>query len=185
MVKIFGKIRSSFGEKMLVKKSKLLIRQKQVHNFNTAKTAGILFDAGNPDDFRHVKEFGKYVTGMGMESTIVGYVNAEEIKSDLLFRDNITIFCTKDLDFFFRPAHADIDKFISRKFDILFDLSLLQNYPLRYISGLSPSVFKVGRFIEGADLDLMIDIHSKPNLEFLIEQIKAYVSILNNPQASS
>jgi hypothetical protein len=185
-VKIFGKIRSSFGEKMLANKVKATVRQKQVHNFNSAKTIGILFDAGKSDDFRLVREFSKYLSGLQIECTVLGYLNADEIRSDLLFRDNINIFCNKDLDFFFRPSHHDAVKFISKKTDMLIDLSLIDYFPLRFISNLSPAVFKVGRYSETNQyMDLMIDIHSQPNVEFLIEQIKNYVSILNNPKASS
>jgi hypothetical protein len=185
MVKIFGKIRTSFGEKMLAKKAKTLVRHKQVHNFNTAKNIGIIFDAGNADDFRHVKEFGKYLTSLNIQFTMLGYLNADEIRSDLLFLHNISIFCNKDLDFFFRPSHPDVIEFLEKKFEILIDLSLVLYYPLRFISSLSPADFKVGKYSsENADLDLMIDIHSQPNLEFLIEQIKNYVSILNKTKAS-
>jgi hypothetical protein len=180
-VKLFSKIRSSYGEKNLTKKLKSLVRSKKAHNFNTAKKIGILFDAGNQDDFRHVKDFNKFLSGLHIECSILGYLNSEEIRSDLLYRENVNIFCKKDLDFFFRPSHPDAIGFLSKKFDMLIDLSLIDYYPLRYISSLSPSDFKVGRFTEGkSELDLMIDIHSQPTLEFLIEQIKNYVSILNN-----
>jgi hypothetical protein len=182
-VKIFGKIRASFGEKMLAKKYKTLVRQKQTHNFNTAKKAGIIFTAGNPEDFRQIKEFSKYLTNLHIETTVVGYLNADIISDDLLFLGNISIFCNKDLDFFFRPTHKDALDFMSKKFDLLFDLSLTDHFPSRFISSLSPAVFKAGRFSEDTTyLDFMIDIHSKPNTEFLIEQIKNYVSILNNPK---
>jgi hypothetical protein len=185
MVKIFEKIRASHGEKMLVKKAKALVRHKQVHNFNTAKNIGIIFDAGSADDFRQVKEFGKYLASLDIQYSMLGYLNADEIRSDLLFLNNIMVFCNKDLDFFFRPSHPDVNRFLTKKFDILIDLSLIHYYPLRFISILSPADFKVGRYsLENADLDFMIDIHSQPELEFLIGQIKNYVSILNNPKAS-
>ena len=171
---------------MLAGKLKSLVRLKQTHNFNTAKTVGIIFDAGNSEDFRHVKEFGKFLGGLQIEYSILGYLNADIISDDLLFLGNVTIFCNKDLDFFFRPAHKDALDFMMKKFDMLVDLGLSDYFPHRYISGLSPAVFKVGRYTpEKPDLDLMIDIHSKPDIEFLIEQIKSYVSILNNPKASS
>lgn len=183
-MKIFRKLRASQGEKFLSKKAKWLVRQTKIQNFNTAKTVGILFDAGVSDDLKQVKEFGKYLANLGIEFSVVGYLDSEIISDDLLFLGNITIFCQKDLDYFFRPSNPDALNFMSKKFDILFDLSLKRTYPLRFLASLSPSTFKVGQYKEGDSmLDLMIDIHSKPNLEFLIEQIKNYVSLLNNPQA--
>jgi len=180
-VKIFAKIRSSQGEKRLAKKLKALVRQKQTHNFNTAKSAGIIFDAGNPDDFMKVREFSKYLSGFDIECSILGYANADIVPTDVLFRDNVTVFCNKDLDFFFRPANPDALGFMAKKFDMLFEFSLKDYFPLRYISSLSPSAFKVGKYSENnLNLDFMIDIHSQPSLEFLIEQIKTYISILKN-----
>lgn len=164
----------------MAKKVKSLVRQKHVHNFETAKTAGILFDAGNVIEFKHIKEFGKYLASIKIECSLIGYSDADEIKDDLLFHDKVSIFSPKDLDLFFRPAQPDALKFTGRKFDMLFDLSLEDHFPLRYILSLSPSAFKIGRFTrEDSDLDLMIDIHSNPGVEFLIEQIKNYVSFLN------
>jgi len=184
-VKIFSKLRSSYGEKNLIKKSRGLIRNKHAQNFNTAKTIGILFDAGIPDSLKLVKEFGKYLSEHHIHCSYLGYVNSEEISSNLLFHDNINIFCNKGLDFFFRPSHPDALDFMAKKFDILIDLTIIIHYPTKYISILSPSVFKVGKYSEeNGYLDLMIDIHSKPELGYLIEQIKYYVSILNNPNAS-
>jgi len=178
---MFAKIRSSQGEKRLAKKLNVLVRQKQTHNFKTAKTAGILFDAGKPDDFLKVREFSKYLSGFDIECSILGYVDADIIPTDVLFRDNVTVFCNKDLDFFFRPSNPDALGFMSKKFDMLFEFSLTDYFPLRYISILSPAAFKAGKYTENnLNLDFMIDIHSQSNLEFLIEQIKTYISILNN-----
>ncbi len=186
MVIIFGKIRSAFGEKMLSKRVKTLERQKMVHNFNTARTIGIIFDAGQKEDLKQVKEFAKYLSELKINCTVLGYVDSDEIHSDLLFYKNISIFSKKELDFFFRPTHPDAVKFQSAKFDILIDLSLRDYFPIRWILGLSTAPFKVGRYSEAKpDPDFMIDIHSQPEIEFLIEQIKNYVSILNNPQASN
>lgn len=169
---------------MLTKKAKLLVRQTKIQNFNTAKTAGILFDAGNSEDLRQIKEFGKFLANQNIEFSAIGYIDSEIISDEFLFLGNIGVFCQKDLDFFFRPSYPDALTFMSKKFDILFNLSLNRNFPIRNIASLSPSTFKVGQFTEKDTIhDLMIDIRSKPNLEFLIEQIKNYVSILNNQQA--
>ncbi len=186
MVKIFSKIRASYGEKYLAKKGKTLVRQKQAHNFDSARNIGILFDAGVPNDLHQVKEFIKFLSSQNISCSALGFQDEEIISSDLLFLGNINVFCQKDLDFFFRPNQEDALSFMSKKFDMLIDLSLAGHYPLRYICSLSPAVFKAGKYTDGdKNLDFMIDIHSRPSLEFLIEQIKNYVSILNNPKISS
>jgi hypothetical protein len=181
---MFNKLRYSIGEKKLSKKAAQLHRQKQVHNFNTCKSATILVDATKPEDFVIVKEFMKYLTSLKIESSLIGYVNADQVSSHLLLRDNCHFFCNKDLNLFYKPKTTGTDEFLNKRFDILFDLSLKDYYPLRFLTTLSLAQFKVGRFSEGVnDLDLMIDVRKEPKISYLIDQIKIYVNILNNPQS--
>lgn len=183
---MFSKLRHSIGEKKLSKKVSLSNRRKQVHNFITCKSAVIIFDATMPGDFVVVKEFMKYLTGLKIESYLIGFVNGDIVHSNLLLRDNCHFFCKKDLDLLYKPKTAPTATFLTKKFDILFDLTLKDYFPLRYLSSLSDSDFKVGRYSEGVnDLDLMIDISKDMNVGYLIEQIKVYVTILNNPEAGS
>ncbi len=90
--------------------------------------------------------------------------------------------CKKDLDYLFRPRDEQRMNFTEKTFDILFDLSMNDYFPVVYLTTLSRASFKVGRYREtGSDNDFMIDIRNEFTVEFLIEQIKNYVSILNNP----
>ncbi len=181
---MFSKLRYSIGEKKLSKKAALLHRQKQVHNFSTCKSAGILFDATKSEDFVVVKEFMKYLTNLKIESSLIGYVNEDQIHSNLLLRDNCHFFCNKDLNLFYKPNTESTTLFLNKKFDILFDLTIKDFYPLRYLTSLSKAEFKVGSFSEGVnDLDLMIDVRKEPKITYLIDQIKIYVTLLNNPKA--
>jgi hypothetical protein len=181
---MFSKLRYSIGEKKLSKKAALLRRRKQVHNFITCRSAAIIFDATKPEDFVVVKEFMKYLTSLKIESSLIGYVNADLVHSNLLLWDNCHFFCNKDLDLFYKPKTVATAEFFNKKFDILFDLTLKDFYPLRYLTSLSNSDFKVGSFSEGVnDLDLMIDVRKEPDIGYLIDQIKIYVTLLNNPKA--
>lgn len=111
-----------------------------------------------------------------------GYTPEKEIPDEVAIREKCDVISVKDLDWLFRPAGESAGKVLEEDFDILFDLSLTPSFPLSWLSELSTASFKVGRYSEDPnDYDLMIHIHSNPSIEFFIEQIKNYVSILNKP----
>ena len=180
-VKLFPKIRLKLGQRSLRKKAALIKRKKTVHNFNTAKSVGIIFDASISDNFDQVKEFRKYLSSRNIHSDIMAYLNADDIPGEFILRENCFFYGNKDLDYFYQPANPQINNFIEKKFDILFDLSLDPPFPLLYISTLSMASFKVGKFSETPnDYDLMINTGTHSTIEYLVEQIKHYVGNLNN-----
>ncbi len=157
-------------------------RKKIVHNFNTAKRAGIVFDASKPEGFQHVTKFRKYLSSRKISSVIIGYVDADDISGELILWENCHFFCRKDLDLLYRPKKPQVLSFIHENTDILFDLCLTTHFPLQYISALTPSSFKVGKYSDSPnDLDLMINIKENQDIEYFIDQIIHYVNLLNNP----
>jgi len=179
---MFSKIRYSISEKLLVRKVHRIRRTKKVHNFKTCERSAIIYDATNAENFSVVREFMKFLTDLSIETELIGYVSADHVHSDLLLRENCHFFCNKDLSLLYKPKTAYCKGFITRKFDIIFDLTLTVSFPLLYLTALSLGDFKVGRFREDdICLDLMIDIRKDPQINYLIEQIKNYVDRLNNP----
>ncbi|HYW96931.1 MAG TPA: hypothetical protein VE870_15150 [Bacteroidales bacterium] len=165
----------------MLRKQKKLRRNREVHNFNTAKEAAIVFDTPDHETFRHIRAFSKYLEEFGIRTRLLGYIDSDEIPGDLLLWENCQVISRKDLDYFFRPKDAEVLGFIDRDFDIMFNLSKENYFPITYITTLSRAKFKVGRYSGGENnSDFMINISSDPSVEFLIAQVKNYVSILNN-----
>ena len=181
-MKLFSKLRLRLGERALRKRAVLVKRNRKVHNFTTAGSAGIIFDATVTRSFPLVKSFGKFLNSMNISTLIIGYVNSDEIPGELILWDKCEFFKNKDIDILYRPRKEQVLSFIDTPFDILFDLSLNSHFPIRYIVSLSSASFKVGNFSEQPnDYDLMISMGEKKSLEYLIEQITHYVGLLNNP----
>jgi hypothetical protein len=158
-------------------------RTCQVHNFKTCRKTAILFEASRTEDFDAVREFMKFLTSLSIDTELIGFVNADDVQGNLLFRDKCHFFCNKDLNLFYIPKTDIVRGFLKDKYDILFDLTLNDSFPLRYLATLSLSDFKVGRYQDDDNkLDLMIDIRKEPDIGYLIDQIKNYVSRLNNPE---
>jgi hypothetical protein len=182
-VAIFAGIRESLARQNLKSRRKKNLRNRKVHNFETAREVSLLFDASSPEDFRYIKEFAGFLSRKNIEPYMLGFIDSKEIPDEVAIREHCDILSKNDLDWIFRPSSEQAKEFIRKEYDILFDLSLTGNFPLSWLAEMSMANFKVGRYTEKSnDYDLMIDIKSNPSVEFLIEQIKNYVSILNQTQ---
>ncbi|MBE0654798.1 MAG: hypothetical protein IH594_13430 [Bacteroidales bacterium] len=176
----FIKIRVALGEYVLKKRKKQSLRNRHVYNFDTAKTAGILFDANEPETFKCIKEFSKFLKSKGIKSKLLGYTESREIPGEMLLWDNCIPVSINEIDFLLKPKSENAQEFIRTEFNILFDLSLKQYFTMHYISSLSAANFKVGRYTEDAnDSDVMINVSKNPTLEYFTEQIRKYIAILN------
>jgi len=181
-VKLFYNIRLKLGKRSLEKKSRRITRSKIVHNFSTAQKICIIFEGSCTENIRYIKKFRQYLESLDKETFMLGYIDADEIPGEIIFWRNTTVFNKKDTDIVFRPKKYISTPFLEKKFDILIDLSLKEYFPLQYLNCLSSSSFKVGRFGENQnDHDLMINIGEDTAIDYLIDQIKHYVTLLNNP----
>jgi hypothetical protein len=183
-VKFLEKFRKNIGLFFLNRKFQSVDRKRKIHNFSTARKAGIIFSFHNEEDFQAVKEFKKYLEEKNIQTSVLGFVNDKKIPDHLLLRTGFNFFCLNNLDWYFRPANPFIHDFLLDKFNILFDFSVIDYFPVHYISLLSPAEYKVGRLTETEQYDLMIDIKQNKHLPFFIEQVKHYMNLIEirNPQ---
>jgi hypothetical protein len=172
-------IRRFFGRYDLMRKLRQVTREKRIHNFTTAYTAGIVFNCRHEEEFSAVKEFRTFLEGESIRTDVVAYVSGKEVPDYYLLRSGYNFYCQKDLTWYYRPDTPFTDDFARKNYDILFDLSLRSYFPIDYIVKLSPAAYKVGRFRETNQYDLMIDIKEDNSVPFLIEQIKHYLSLMH------
>jgi hypothetical protein len=168
------------GRFNLRKRLKNLKRQVITHNFNTAKTAGILFNSPDEQSFSAIKEFLVFLSNSEINVIALVYIPGKKIPQQYLMRKGINFYCNTDLNWYYKPKNEMINQFIDQKFDILFDLSIKQTFTTDYIGTLSKAAFKIGMHKEDAYQDLVIDINKNKSVDYLIEQIKHYLNILNN-----
>ncbi len=149
-----------------------------MHNFNTAHKAGILFLCQNEEDFQAVKEFKKYLEEKNITTSVLGYINEDKIPDHFLLRTGISFFCLGNLDWYFRPANQYIKDFIDDNFNILFDFSLKDQFPVHWVSSLSSAEYKIGRLTAREDFDLMIDVKQNKHLDYFVNQVKHYLNLI-------
>jgi hypothetical protein len=183
-VKLFEKTRKKIGLFFLNRKTRTVVRHRRMHNFTTAGKAGIIFSCQNEEDFQAVKDFKKYLEEKNINTSVLGFIDDDKIPDHFLLRTGFNFFCLKNLDWYFRPANQYIHDFILDNFNILFDFSVKDHFPVYYISSLSPAEYKIGRLTGREDFDLMIDVKQNKHLDFFIEQVKHYLNLIEikNPQ---
>jgi len=175
-----AKLKENIGKKILKRKKKGVNREIQVHNFDTAKTAVILFDTDEPDSFKVIKEFRKFVEGNGISCSTFGYVRHKEIPQELLFWKNYAFITRNDLNWYMKPAGEAVDAFYAAKPDMLIDFTLQIPLELQFLVQLSTARFKIGCYTElENDYDLMINLSETCDMEFLAEQFKRYIAMIN------
>lgn len=181
-MEIFSNIRHTIGSLILHKRLKKLQRSKKVYNLFTARRIGILFDGTEGESFDRVMEFYKFLRLKGINTYVLGYVNARDVPDKYLFKKNFNFILRKNLNWWYLPLGEEVEKFIRESFDILIDLTLEDIFPCRFILALSPAHFKVGKLSNKNEYyDLMIKIDSGKKIDYFIEQTRHYLEMINRP----
>jgi len=182
-VDIFRKPKEKIAQWLLKRKQRKVQREKTVHNFDTASRIGVIFSLEEEESFDRTNQFLNYLTSQNIKVNALGYIPTKEIPPRLAPNSKINLFTRKDLNWYYMPVHSLVQQFINQEFDILIDLSEQRLLPLKFVNNLSRSKFKVGRESNnGRDYDLMIRIGQGQSLQYLIDQIKYYLSRINKPQ---
>ncbi|GAB4297342.1 MAG: hypothetical protein Kow0068_21570 [Marinilabiliales bacterium] len=172
-------IKSKIAYAILNNKIKKITRQKGTFNLENAKSIGILFNARNIAYYNSAREFFNYLKNKRIDIWSLGYTEDPDVIEAYSYQIGMNHFTKKSLNWYKKPKGNNIDQFINKELDILIDLSLIDFFPIHYIVGLSKAKMKVGIYQEHSKYyDLMIDIGDNKNLDFYIEQLKHYLSII-------
>jgi len=173
-------IREQIGRKVLSRKLKGFNRNTEVHNFETARTAAIVFDTSVPDAFPVIKEFREKAEQSGLKCSVYGYVPQKEVPQEMLFWKNFFFITKSNLNWYLKPSGEAVDTFFSEDPDMLVDFSQGLPLELQFLVQLSPARFKIGCYTDQKnDYDLMIQLSEQDDMAYLSEQIRHYVSMLN------
>ena len=173
-------LRENIGRKILKRKLKGFTRETMVHNFETAKSAVIVFDTSTPDSFPAIKEFREFIETNKVKCSVYGYVPQKEVPQEMLFWKNFFFLTKSNLNWYLKPSGETVDSFFKQDPDILVDFSQGLPLELQFLVQLSPARFKIGCFTEQKnDYDLMINLTEQDDMAYLSEQIKHFVSMLN------
>lgn len=165
----------------MLKEQSSLGRKLRLLNLDQARRIGILYSLNDVPDYDKVSEFVSELQHKQKDVKALGFVRNKNLITRFLPKLSFDFFSVKDISWFYRPIHTKLKDFIEKEFDLLIDLSVHENFPLKYIAGLSHSYCKVGRFSEENSnyYDIMIDIKPSATLEDFLDQVRHYLTIIN------
>jgi hypothetical protein len=170
----------NIGLRILRKKQKKLVRKTRVHNFQTARSAVLLFDTSVKNAFPVIKSFKDYLNEQHIDCSVIGFVNEKEVPDQMLLRNHYEFITQKDTNWYKKPKGEVVNRFMDTVPDLLFDFTFNQSVEIQYLIKLSMAKFKIGYYTEQEnDYDLMINIGQNSDVEYFVEQVKHYISILN------
>ena len=180
-ITMFGSLRMFIGKYFFNKELSKAGHDHKLINLEKAKFVGILYTLDDLPVYEVVSEFVTQLQRQHIEVKALGFVNNRNLISRFLPKLSYDFFSKKDINWFYRPIHTKVKDFINKEFDILIDLSLKDSFILQYISGLSRSFCRVGKFSEENThyYDLLFDVNPSLTLPDYIQQITHYLTIIN------
>ncbi len=180
-IKIISAVRKKAAKYFLEKEYKKVQRKPEVRNLAQSKNIGILFEIRTEEDLNTVRFFVSQIKERSRKITVLGYVSKKELLQSLKSDNEFDFISQQDFNWYFKPKGYVIKNFMSDGFDLLIDLSLRKNPALLYIAAFAEAKFKVARFDDKQKeyYDLMIDIGKDNSLKYLINQLKHYITLIN------
>lgn len=181
-MELFRNLRVKAGQSMLAGKIAKTKRKPFYINFSCIKSIGLVWDASRIDEFSLLSKFHQRMSEENIEVKIFGYFPGKELPGQYTAIRYLTCLKRPDLDFFYRPKTSEAHAFTERRFDVLIDINFRKLFPLYYITALSMAGLKAGladSMPESSPLDLMISWKKPVTLENFLDQVFAYLNMIN------
>ncbi len=179
MASFIANIKIKIGRIILARRMKKVQRNAQFRNFETSKKIGLIFNATEQSTYDKARKFIKLLKQKNLQVNALGFVDSKEVLDFFKSESDLNFFSRKNLNWFGKPNNPNTQEFIENQFDILIDLSLVEDFPILYIVGLSKADFKVGCVKETANYyDFMIDLGEQKDLDVFIKQINNYLQMI-------
>lgn len=178
---IVTKVRNKAADYFLLRDYKKVKRKPHVRNLAQSRNIGILFEAHSKEDIDVVRFFVSQLKDRSRKISVLGYVSNKQLLLALKSDNEFDFISKADFSWYFKPQNYVIKNFMSDGFDILIDLSLKKNPALLYVAAFTDAKMKVARFDDKLKeyYDLMLDMGNDNSLKFLINQIKHYITKIN------
>ena len=163
-----------------IKKAAIQARNKQFCKLNEAKSIGVVFEATHPEEFELAKKFIQELKTYCKNVQAIGYVDLKISPNYAYIKTDIDLFNKKELIQFYKPKSPYIRTFIEDEKDLLIDLNLKQQIPLRYIMAASRAKCKVGMHLPENEflLDILIACVPEKGMDFYLKQLIKYLATI-------
>ena len=172
-------IKKNIAYYWLRKKLSKITRNTCFHNYDTAKTIILVFDASNQEDYKAVYSFFKQLSDKGIRVQMLGFNYAKDSLDFYQTGVYFSYFSKQDFSWYGAIKNPKLNELLQKKWDILIDFSIEENYFIDAITNLSNAQFKIGTKKENTpNYDFIIDIEKNRNLPYFIAQIDFYLKMI-------
>ncbi|MEQ8323218.1 MAG: hypothetical protein RIC15_02560 [Vicingaceae bacterium] len=173
-------LKRKLGEFYLRRKLKNHQRNRELKNLGQCNSILLLSCESNDMEARQMNEFLAVLKSDGKEVFSL-FLPDFKRKEEKTYSANIEVINKDHLNYIGIPSSSYIDELVNREFDLLIDLSISDHFPLKYIHAMSQVKFRVGpAFNYKRDYaDLTIELTDIQGVEYLISQIKFYLTNIN------
>jgi ABC-type sulfate transport system substrate-binding protein len=177
---VIESFKTKLAEFVLAKKVAKTHRKVKAKGFREAKHIGIVYPF-TPEGEKIVRDFAHYIKDERMKVDTLGYVYSKEHMDNVISELSYHYFEKKTLSWLYTPIDRKVIAFLEKEYDILIDLSIKDYFPVKYLTSLSVAHFKVGAAFtyRNSVCDLTIDISKQKDLNYLIQQLKHYLNLIN------
>ena len=171
-------MRGRLGAFYLKRKIKHMKREKHFHNFQSGKTAGILYSAKQQDHYLQAKKFMQFLNEKGVDTFGLGYVENKDAIAYFPYKKGVDYFSLNNVNWYNKPLNTSVDNFIKYEFDMFFDFSRDHDFPILYVFAQSKAKMKVSQNSEHETFaDLFIKTKNL-DVDFFEKQVKHYLSVI-------
>jgi hypothetical protein len=173
-----GALRLWFLKRAMYKPDRL----KKFLGYSQANTFGIIYDATTEENYRRITMLVKELQQDRKKVKTMGFVNMKKLPAHAFPKLTFEFCSQKDFSITQQPILPAINEFAKQSFDILIDLTPSDFHQMKYLSAISDSVMKVGRYDERyKDIyDLMLQVDDTNTIEETIDQVLLYLKMINN-----
>lgn len=140
-----------------------------------AKSVGIITVINSDEMFNQVLKLKNDIENHGPNVEALAYLPAETAPNLNILPKQFATFSYKNTNIAGIPGGHEVAGFLGKEFDILIDLTLFENLPLRYILGMSKATIKAGLFCED-----MVDIYDFMIKDDNVNDYGEYLNTMNN-----
>jgi hypothetical protein len=156
-------------------------REVKAINIKNANTVGIVYRRDNEEAKELVERYVKFLKGYKIKCKTLGYFDADELPLYVTPKLEYDYFVRKDLNWKLEATTTEVSNFIQAKFDILIDMTIVDDEVLRFVIKESQARFKVGG--SGCkvanDLDFAIKLQDGDRLRQLMKGLDNYLHLIN------
>lgn len=180
------RLRAKFAKYFIRRILKKEDRPVKVVDFSKPASIGILFKDVDEQLLRKIEKMAADIKSRfnTKKIDILGYTTKKSKNLPVYITKSVkaNFFTLGQTNFFLKPNAESARLFMNKKYDVLIDFSKNKFEPLKYITALTPSSLKIGRYAEQdeAFYDLMLNLEEHKTEEEFFKELVHYLGMIND-----